>query len=422
MGGWGHLAWDWCPMTSRKGTLGSLLLSTLGLTTLHNLIMEKVWSNLSKKKLRKKKYKSAEKKSLEDYWNKLVASAVQVSDCDRDLPVTHFLYSSFSSLFPPPSPPPLPFFLLHLFPSSFFTSTSSFPFFPLPPPLPPAARLPWPNMWLIGTKAVTKFGQKVWTKVLTNRIEVWPKGATWCEAKCKSCHLLTPDWWCVVPSHHADAGVLCQSKHDIGALPCDVPCLEANCLFSKGSTQKCSSEEDCKTAEKWLWHKSWSGQRSMERDWWRRLAVEVGVHAVCAYTVVMCVRARPMKSYDLITWWLDTYCADEHKILCIWAHWNYRQQHLTTPAQQSTDEEWLTLKLLESRFVCLLYPCIQVGFFCICVCQPSPDPWTRLTQSCQSWLWKKPETAQKLEPAPSHSWRQLVKDLIHKTGKSSKPR
>lgn len=52
--------------------------------------------------------------------------------------------------------------------------------------------------------------------------------------------------------------------------------------------------------------------------------------------------------------------------------------------------------------------------FCICVCQPSPDPWTQLTQSCRSWLWKKPETAQKLEPPPSHSWRQLVKDLIHK--------
>ena len=120
MGGWGHLAWDWCPMTSRKGTLGSLLLSTLGLTTLHNLIMENVCLN--------------KQTSLEDYWNKLVASAVQVSDCDRDLPVTHFRYSSFSYLFQPP-PPPLPFFLLHLFPSSFFTSTSSFPFFPLPPPL-----------------------------------------------------------------------------------------------------------------------------------------------------------------------------------------------------------------------------------------------------------------------------------------------
>ena len=64
-----------------------------------------------------------------------------------------------------------------------------------------------------------------------------------------------------------------------------------------------------------------------------------------------------MKSYDLITWWLDTYCADEHKILCIWAHWNYRQQHLTTPAQQSTDEEWLTLKLLES---CFFVSCIHV--------------------------------------------------------------
>ena len=197
------------------------------------------------------------------------------------------------------SPPPLPFFLLHLFPSSFFTSTSSFPFFPLPPPLsqfsppplPPAARLPWPNMWLIGTKAVTKFGQKVWTKVLTNRIEVWPKGATWCEAKCKSCHLLTPDWWCVVPSHHADAGVLCQSKHDIGPLPCDVPCLEANCLFLKGSTQNCSSEEDCKTAEQWLWHKSLIGAAIHGE----RLVAPLG--SVCTY--YSSVRAYSVRAYVL---------------------------------------------------------------------------------------------------------------------------
>ena len=209
-------------------------------------------------KIWRKKYKSAEKNKLSRLLEQtgcqcaLCRSATVTGICLILLPFP----PSFSfALF---SPPPLPFLL--------FTSTSSFPFFPLPPlsqfpppPLPPAARQPWPNMWLIGTKAVTKFGQKVWTKVLTNRIEVWPKGATWCEAKCKSCHLLTPDWWCVVPSHHADAGVLCQSKHDIGPLPCDVPCLEANCLFLKGSTQNCSSEEDCKTAEQWLWHKSLIG-------------------------------------------------------------------------------------------------------------------------------------------------------------------
>ena len=207
------------------------------------------------------------KSNFEDYWSKLVATGLPAGQwlwpgfaCDAFLILLLLLpfpSSSFSfALF---SPAPLPFllFYIHLLLSLFSSPSSSFSI--SPPPLPPAARLPWPNMWLIGTKAVTKFGQKVWTKVLTNRIEVWPKGATWCEAKCKSCHLLTPDWWCVVPSHHADAGVLCQSKHDIGALPCDVPCLEANCLFSKGSTQNWSPEEDCKTAEQWLWHKSLIG-------------------------------------------------------------------------------------------------------------------------------------------------------------------
>ena len=363
----GSLGMGLVPYDIEKGHLGLFVTFHPGSYYPSQSDHRKSLIKLVKKKLKKKSIKALKKTSLEDYWNKLVASAVQVSDCDRDLPVTHFRYSSFSYLFQPP-PPPLPFFLLHLFPSSFFTSTSSFPFFPLPPPLshfsppplPPAARLPWPNMWLIGTKAVTKFGQKVWTKVLTNRIEVWPKGATWCEAKCKSCHLLTPDWWCVVPSHHADAGVLCQSKHDIGPLPCDVPCLEANCLFLKGSTQKCSSEEDCKTAEQWLWHKSLIGAAIHGE----RLVAPLGSRSRRACSVCIYCSSVPACTADEKLW--SNHLMIGH-ILRRWTqnimHFslygiihNNTWQHLNIE-QQSTDNEWLTLKLLES---CLIVCCIHV--------------------------------------------------------------
>ena len=247
------------------------------------------------------------------------------------------------------SPPPLPFFLLHLFPSSFFTSTSSFPFFPLPPPLSQFSPLLLLFLQLpdYRDQICDSSGPKLWRSLAKKCGQKYSQTELKCDQKvphgarqsvshvtCShqigdvlSPHIMLMLVYCVKASMTSDLFLVMFLA------------LKQTACFLKGfKRQKCSSEEDCKLQSSGSDIRVWSGQRSMERDWWRRLAVcahiiAVCVHAVCVYTVAVCERARLMKSYDLITWWLDTYCADEHKILCIWAHWNYRQQHLTTPAQ-----------------------------------------------------------------------------------------